>query len=113
MNPHTIRIIAVASYFLLPGWFLGFILNNSRPTKFGTFHVRQSFGLMGLSTLVIIIVGLINYLISTVIGSFILIIIGIIPLITLWFLGIISAIQGKMKPIPYVGKTFQKWFQGL
>lgn len=112
-NPATARLIAIASYFLLPGWFLGFILNNSRPTQLGTFHVRQSFGIMCLSTLIIIVVGLLNYLIAAVAGSFILIIIGVVPLIILWFMGVISAIQGKLKPVPFVGITFQKWFRGL
>lgn len=113
MNPAAVRTIAIISYLLLPGWFLGFILNNSHPTKFGTFHVRQAFGIMCLSTLLFIIVGLLNYLIAAVAGSFILIIVGIVPVMILWMLGIIGAIRGEMKPIPYFGKTFQKWFAGL
>lgn len=112
-NPISPKIIAVVSYFLLPGWFLGFILNNSRPTQFGTFHVRQSFGIMCLSTLIFIIVGLLNFLISAVAGSFILIIIGVLPCVILWFMGVVSAIRGEIKYIPFVGSTFQKWFRGL
>lgn len=112
-NPATAKIIAIASYFLLPGWFLGFILNNSRPTPLGTFHVRQSFGIMCLSTLAFMVVGLLNFLIASVAGSFILIIIGVIPFVILWFMGVNSAILGKMKPVPFVGSTFQKWFRGL
>lgn len=113
MHPNSIRALAIVSYLLLPGWFFAFLINNSRPTKFATFHVRQSFGIMGLSTLVVMIIGLINFLTSSPILSLILIAVGILPMIVLWFLGILSALQGKIKPIPVVGISFQKWFAGL
>lgn len=102
MNP---KLIAVVSYLLMPGWFFALIINSNQRTELGTFHVRQSFGLMCLGTIIAIVVGLVNYFPLTVIG--------ILPILVLWIMGIISAIQGKLQLLPFVGKAFQKWFSGI
>ena len=95
------KMIAILSYLSLMGWFFALFLNNGNRTTLGTFHVRQSFGIMCFATLIFIIVGLINILPLTIAA--------VIPMV----LGIISAFQGKITPVPAVGKTFQKWFQGI
>lgn len=99
------KMVAILSYLFLVGWIAALFLNNGYRTTLGTFHVRQSFGIMSLATLMFIIVGLINVLLLTIAV--------VIPMVILWFLGIIAAFQGKIIPVPIVGKTFQKWFQGI
>lgn len=99
------KMVAILSYLSLMGWIFALFLNNGNRTTLGTFHVRQSFGIMCFATLIFIIVGLINILPLTIVA--------VIPMVVLWFLGIISAFQGKITPVPAVGKTFQKWFQGI
>lgn len=104
-SPISPKLISIISYLLMPGWFFALILNNSNRTNLGTFHVRQSFGLMCLGTIVSIIVGLLKIKLLTYIA--------LTPIIILWWIAFISAIQGKMRPIPFVGSSFQKWFGGI
>lgn len=99
------KLTAILSYFSLPGWIIALVLNNTNRTQLGTFHIRQSFGIICFATLVFIIVGLINIRPLTIIA--------VVPMVILWLLGIISAIQGKSSPVPIVGMTFQKWFRGI
>jgi|SRR5690554_7607748 len=99
------KMVAILSYLSLMGWIIALFLNNGNRSTLGTFHVRQSFGIMCFATLIFIVVGLINILPLTLAA--------VIPIVILWFLGIIAAIQGKTRPVPVVGNTFQKWFQGI
>lgn len=41
--------------------------------------------------------------------------IGIVSYITLigWIIGLVSAVNGEEKPVPFVGGYFQEWFKGL
>jgi uncharacterized membrane protein len=40
-------------------------------------------------------------------------VIGGILVFVFWLLSFIWSIQGEMKPIPWVGETFQSWFRGM
>lgn len=108
-----LKTIAFMAYLLLPGWLLAFILNKSQPTIFTTFHIRQSFGIMCLSTLIFIILGLINFLVQSITASVLIVVNGILPMIILWCIGVIGVIKGTTKPVPVVGVIFQKWFRGI
>lgn len=99
------KIVAILSYLSLMGWIIALFLNNANRTRLGTFHVRQSFGIICLATFVFIIVGLINLMPLTIVA--------VIPIVILWFMGFIAAFQGKTTHVPLVGKFFQKWFQGI
>jgi uncharacterized membrane protein len=33
-----------------------------------------------------------------------------VALFVLWVIGLISAINGQMKPVPVLGEYYQKWF---
>lgn len=38
--------------------------------------------------------------------------VGYILVLVMWIMGIISAVNGEMKPAPIMGGSFQKWFAG-
>jgi|SRR5690554_5270225 len=99
------KIIALIAYFFLFGWFIALVLNHSNRTELGSFHVRQSFGIMCLATLLFIFVGFMNI--------FVLSLIAILAMMVLWFLGVASAVQGNYQTVPLVGEYFQKWFRSL
>ena len=99
------KTIALLAYFFLLGWIFALVLNNSNRSPLGSFHVRQSFGIMCLGALVFIIVGFSNI--------FILSLLAILTIFVVWLLGFISAIQGELQPIPVLGTHFQNWFRGI
>src|SRR5690242_1030495 len=79
------KTVAILSYITLIGFIAAIVMNGSKKTKLGAFHLRQSLGLFLTSFLCIIpFLGLV-------------IAIGIL---VFWIMGLISAIKGEMKPLP-------------
>jgi uncharacterized membrane protein len=37
----------------------------------------------------------------------------VIGLLVLWFLGLLSALKGDMRPVPILGEHYQHWFAGV
>jgi uncharacterized membrane protein len=101
------KVVAIVAYLTLIGFLVAIVIHMNKKTKLGAFHLRQMLGYF-LTT------------IAAVIAQFILIFIPIIgwvcipimwlSLLVLWILGLVSAIQGEMKPMPVVGALYQKWF---
>jgi len=99
------KTVAVLAYFLVIGWFLALILNQKKRTALGTFHLRQALGIMSLAGLVFIVAGYFKLAALAIPAGFL----AAVLLIS----GIFSAISGKLKPVPLVGKKFQEWFKSL
>ena len=102
MDPKTRGIVA---YITLIGWVIALVTNNPKDEQ-TSYHLRQMLGIMilgfaGSIAGVIPILGLIIVPI-VMIASFIL-----------WVIGLISAIEGSRKPVPFVGEYFQDWFKGM
>lgn len=89
------KTVAILSYITLIGFIVAIVMNSSKKTQLGAFHLRQMLGLFLTSFLCII--PLLNILI-------------LICLFVFWIMGLISAIKGEMKPVPLVGAMYQKWF---
>ncbi|MGO3182029.1 MAG: DUF4870 domain-containing protein [Aequorivita sp.] len=101
-NGKTVGIIA---YITLIGWIIALVMNNGNKTALGTFHVRQALGIMCVGVVLAIISGIIGLgMISWIIN---------LAILVLWILGLVSAVQGEMKPVPVVGEKFQEWFKGI
>ena len=89
------KTVAILSYITLIGFIAAIIMNSSKKTQLGAFHLRQTLGLF--LTGLLMIIPLLNILIG-------------ICLFILWVMGLITAIKGEMKPIPLLGPLYQKWF---
>lgn len=96
------KTISIVSYFSIPGWILAMHFNTNRRTLLGSFHVRQSLGIMSMGTLAMIIAALTQ---SVPIVLSILLFVFVF-----WLMGLIAAIQGRMRMVPIFGYYFQKWF---
>lgn len=99
------KIVAIAAYFSVIGLIIAFILHSNNKTALGAFHIRQSIGIILLAIVVVIVVTAIHIWVLTWIAQ--------AGLLVLWILGLISAVQGEMKPIPVLGEQFQEWFKGI
>ncbi len=99
------KTVAIIAYITLIGWIIALIMNNQNKTLLGSYHVRQSLGIMCVGVILVILSGIIGiWILSRVVN---------IVIFVLWILGFLSAIQGQMKPVPVVGEKFQEWFKGI
>ncbi|HEX4265375.1 MAG TPA: hypothetical protein VH597_13640 [Verrucomicrobiae bacterium] len=89
------KTVAILSYLTLLGFIVAIVMNSSKKTQLGAFHLRQMLGLF--LTGILMIIPLLNILIF-------------ICLFVLWIMGLLSAIKGEMKPVPILGPMYQKWF---
>ena len=103
MSPKT---IAIVSYLTLIGWIIAFVMNNNNKSELGSFHIRQSLGLI-LMMIAASVIGIIPIL------GWIIYIVGLLAAVIFWIMGIIGASNSQMKPVPVVGEMFQKWFASL
>jgi uncharacterized membrane protein len=108
MNKNTIeagKTTAITSYILGIGALIALSMNAEDKNEFASFHIRQGLGL----TLTFISLGLlISNFDSIMISAPMWIFVSV-----LWAYGIFSAIKGETKPIPLLGKYFQKWLNSI
>lgn len=95
--------MALLAYLTIIGLIAAIVMNNKNTTPLGKFHIRQSIGI----TVTAMAVGLLRYV--PMVGNILGLVIGIAILAAL-ILGILSAIKGEEKELPFVGNLYQKWF---
>ena len=108
-NPATTddKTTAIVSYLTLIGFVVAVIMHGSKKSKLGSFHLRQSLGLMLTSIAVAFGATILAFV------PFLGWMIGLaawFALLAFWVMGLLSAINGEQKPVPVVGQHFQKWF---
>jgi len=99
------KIVGIVAYITLIGWIVALIMNNPK-TEYGSFHIRQSLGIMLLFLVsgFVMIVPILGVLAGLV---------GYIAALVLWIIGLVGAIQGEKKPVPLIGEKSQEWFKAL
>jgi uncharacterized membrane protein len=101
------KTVAILSYITLFGFIAAIVIHSNKKTQLGAFHLRQ-------------VMGLFLTMIGLFVADFVLVfipILGWLCMLVLWVsllvfvvMGLISAIQGQMKPVPILGPMYQKWF---
>ncbi len=101
------KTIAWLSYITIIGWVVAIINYNSSAEKssLARFHLRQTLGLF--------LTGMALYILQFTlifVFPFILFLIPIlyIVLVVFWVLGLVAALNGEEKPVPFLGDLFQK-----
>ena len=89
---------AIISHITWIGWIIALVTNNQEKDELASFYIRQSLGIYLLSFVAMI--------------PFLRTIVGIVMLVC-WVISLIGAVQGEMKPVPFIGEYFQDWFKGL
>lgn len=100
------KTIAIIAYITVIGLIIAIVLNNDKKNAFAAFHIRQALG-VGLASLVIGVLNIIPYI------GWLAFAVGSILLFVMWIVGLINALNGKMKPVPVFGKQFEEWFRGI
>lgn len=97
------KTVAIVSYLTLIGFIVAVVLHGQKKTRLGSFHLRQSLGLMigFIATSILSAVPFIGWILFPFL---------MLACVVFWIMGFIAAASGQMKPLPLVGEHFQKWF---
>ncbi|HEV7839269.1 MAG TPA: DUF4870 domain-containing protein [Gemmatimonadaceae bacterium] len=101
------RTVAILSYLTVFGFIIAVVLNSSRKTQLGAFHLRQALGLF-LTAIVFYPVTI--FLVFIPILGWLAIFVGWMTLLIFAVMGFINAVTGKTTPVPIVGRMYQRWF---
>ncbi len=106
MNDQS-RTISVVSYITIIGWIIALIMRQTeRPqSELSRFHLRQSLGI----NLIFFTLSIVQFILSILYLGFLGHILGMIAFI-LWLTGLIAAIQGQFRKIPFIGQWFEDNF---
>ena len=100
------KTVAILSYITLIGFIAAIVIHSNKKTRLGAFHLRQTLGFF--ITAVVVGFGGVILAIIPILGILCLFAIWV-GMFVFWVLGLISAVKGEMKPMPFVGPLYQKW----
>ncbi|MCL1822263.1 MAG: hypothetical protein FWG22_05515 [Prolixibacteraceae bacterium] len=103
MNAKTKAIVA---HITLIGWIIAFVINNSEKEELASYYIRQTLGiyLLGIACSIISVIPIIGWIVG---------IVGSLVTFVFWIMSLIWAINGEMKPVPWLGGYFQDWFKSF
>lgn len=105
---HTVeqgKTAALVAYLTIIGTIIAYFMNNDTKNTFASFHIRQALGIHITFYLLGAFVSIFDsWLISFPFYIFIIVIFGY---------GLITAIQGEQREVPFLGHSFQKWFSTI
>lgn len=106
MNEQS-RTIAIVSYVTFLGWIIALILRQGEKpqSELSRFHLRQALGI----NLIIFAYLITQYVLSFLYLGFIGNILGFVIFI-FWLIGLIGALQGQFRYVPFVGRWFEENF---
>jgi uncharacterized membrane protein len=101
------KTIAIISYLTVIGFIVALVMHGSKKTRLGSYHLRQSLGLM-ITSVAVVIVGMVLAFIPFI--GWLADLALWFGLIVLWFTGFLAAVNGQQKPVALLGQHFEKWF---
>lgn len=111
------KAAAIVSYFFIVGWliaYFGLYINNK--TSLASYHLRQTLLFhiiaMILKFAVAAAIGLI-WLSTGMFSPHSLMSLIYLGLFIIWLIGLIAAINGEKKPIPFIGESAQGMFSSI
>lgn len=101
------KTIAIISYLTLIGFIVALVMHGSKKTRLGSYHLRQSLGLM-ITSVAVVVVGMVLAFIPFI--GWLADLALWFGLIVLWFTGFLAAVNGQQKPVALLGQHYEKWF---
>lgn len=100
------KSIGIIAYLTLIGLIIAFVMNKDKNDVFGAYHIKQSLGLCvcGIGLFIIGMIPILGWIISFL---------GTLFLLYLWIMGLMNALNGKLKPVPVLGTKFEQWFANI
>lgn len=96
------KTTSVVAYITIVGCLIAITMNIEPKNAFARFHIRQAFGIHVLFHALAILITYAGYA-SLAVPVYLF-------YIVIWVFGFLQALNEKTKPLPVLGKYFQKWF---
>ena len=103
MTKNYDKTFAIVAYLWWIGLLIAYFKNQQERNPLTSFHIRQSLGLLLIQIGVSAILKYTGPLVTVL----------FLAIFVLWLIGLISAIKGETKLIPFIGQSFQDWFKNL
>lgn len=100
------KTIAIVAYLTVIGLVVALVMNNDKKDPFSTYHIRQSLGII-LTSIALSLINVIPIL------GWIVSLIGVFVLLYMWIIGLLNAVNGRMKPVPILGEKYEEWFKSI
>jgi uncharacterized membrane protein len=99
------RTVAIVGYLTIIGFIVAIVMHMNNKTRVGAFHLRQVLGLVvtGVAGGICSVVPILGWIVWIAVT---------LGLIVLWFVGLLSALRGDLRPVPILGEHYQRWFAG-
>ena len=111
------KTAGIISYFTIIGWLIAyFAMHKDNRTELGSYQLRQTllFAIVSIAVGWILALLIGTLMVATGIAALIYIIyLFRIALFIIWIIGLIGAINGEKKPIPFTGERAQTMFPGI
>ncbi|MDN3594291.1 hypothetical protein [Zunongwangia endophytica] len=104
-TPTNGKTAAITAYITIFGLVLAIFFNMENKHKFASFHIRQALG----THILFYVLGAI----ASIFTNFFIPTAFYLVYVVLAIYGLIAAIQGEFRLIPYIGEYFQKWFKSI
>jgi hypothetical protein len=115
----TVAILAYVTPLLCGiGIVIAILMHNSKKTKLGAYHLRQSLGMLVASIALWVAFMIVGFVFGHI--PFLAMIAGILLMLlqfalgigclVLLVMGVMAASNRELKPLPVVGVYFEKWF---
>lgn len=104
---------AIIAHITIIGWIIALVQNGSDKNEDASFYIRQMLGLLilGVSlqilSMIFAFIPVLGWIISIVV------MLASLGVVGLWVYSLVSAINGKKEPTPFIGGLFQKWFASM
>ena len=100
------KSIVIIVYSTIIGFVMALVMKSSKKYLLASYHIRQVLGLL-LTGLAVGMVGIIHIL------GWIINLVAIFFLLYMWIMGLINAVNGREKPLPFLGEKYAEWIKSL
>lgn len=104
------KIVAILSYCTLIGFIIAIVLHSSNKTRLGGYHLRQALGMIIFGFALGITLMLLTIIIWPLVFITPFVWLGMLILL---ILGIVNAANEQEKPVPLIGKMFEKMLSSV
>lgn len=102
---------AIIAHMTLIGWIIALVQNNGEEkSEDASFYIRQMLGLI----ILMIGVQIVGFILAFIpILGWLILLALYAAVVGAWVYSLVSAVNGKKEPTPFIGGHFQNWFSGM
>lgn len=104
------KTVAIVCYLTILGFIIAVIMHTNKKTYIGAYHLRQALGLLSSTMIVWLATRIVAWI--PILGGIVTIAIYLATTLFI-IIGVLNAISGKNKPLPFIGQISERLFSAL